>query len=249
MKSKRANRISKLMPALTLAGEFLLSPRLGRAEDGKVISVEMNAGAALVTEKGFGHGLRYGGGIFWQPSGKFGLEVLFEKYNVPVNDGAKGLTLGEMRTNALLFNCQFYLTGRGLLRPYAIVGVGFYFIEYAPGPLAEEPINLDFVDRMALQLGSGLDVRLSSRLAITGNVRYNMVKTWVETLPRTDPIRDTDPTLQNIFQLYALAASLGLNLLLIQGHNTHFRISPFVTPRESAESIASPENAGIYFDQ
>jgi hypothetical protein len=34
----------------------------GRAEEGKVFSVEMNAGAAFVTEKGFGHGLRYDGG-------------------------------------------------------------------------------------------------------------------------------------------------------------------------------------------
>ena len=93
-----------------------------------------------------------------------------------------------------------------------MIGVGFYFIGYTPGSLAEGLINLDFVDRMALQLGGGLDVRLSSRLAITGNVRYNMVKTWVETLPRTDPIRDTDPTQQNILHLYALAATLGLKL-------------------------------------
>jgi opacity protein-like surface antigen len=212
MKSKYVNRIAKLISALTLAGLFLLAPRPGRAEDGKVLSVEMNAGAAFVTETGYGHGLRYGGGILWQPSGKFGLEVLFEKYDVPVNGGAEGLTPGEMRTNALLFNCQFYLTGRGLLRPYAIVGVGFYFIGYSPdNPVVGAP-ELDFVDRMALQLGGGLDFRLSSHLAVTGSVRYNMVKTWVETLPRTDPIRDTDPTQQNILHLYALASSLGLKL-------------------------------------
>jgi len=212
MKSKNVNRIAKLISALTLAGVFLLAPWPGRAEDGKSISIEMSAGAAFVTEKGYGHGPRYGGGILWQPSGKFGLEVLFEKYDVPVNEGAEGLVPGEMKTNALLFNCQFYLTGRGLLRPYAIVGVGFYFIGYSPdNPVAGAP-ELDFVDRMAIQLGGGLDFRLSSHLAITGNVRYNMVKTWVETLPRTDPIRDTDPTQQNILHLYALAASLGLKL-------------------------------------
>jgi hypothetical protein len=141
--------------------------RPGRAKDWKTFSVEMNAGLAFVTEKGFGHGLRYGGGILWQASRKFGLEVLFEKYNVPINDGAEGLVPGEMRTNAVLFNSHFFFTSRGLLRPYAIIGVGFYFIGYTPGSLAEGPINLDFVDRMALQLGSGLDVRLSSRLAIT----------------------------------------------------------------------------------
>jgi hypothetical protein len=212
MKSKNAHRISKLISALTLAAVFLLAPRPGRAEDGKSLSVGLNAGAAFVTEKGYGHGLRYGGGILWQPSPRFGLEVLYEKYDVPVNEGAEGLTPGEMRTNALLFDCHFYLTGRGLLRPYAIIGVGLYFIGYSPDdPVVGAP-ELDFVDRMALQLGGGLDVRLSSRLAITGNVRYNMVKTWVETLPRTDPIRDTDPTQQNILHLYALAASLGLKL-------------------------------------
>ncbi|MCX6568160.1 MAG: hypothetical protein NT147_03800 [Candidatus Aminicenantes bacterium] len=212
MKSRSVNWISKLMLAAMLVGAFLLAPRPGSAEDGKLLSVEMNAGAAFVTEKGFGHGLRYGGGILWQPSPRFGLEVLFEKYDVPVNVGAEGLTPGEMRTNALLFNCLFYLTGRGLLRPYAIVGVGFHFIGYAPdNPVVGAP-ELDFVDRMALQLGGGLDFRITSRLAVTGNVRYNMVKTWVETLPRTDPIRNTDPTQQNILHLYALAASLGLKL-------------------------------------
>ena len=210
MKSKNVNRIAKLISALTLAGVFLLAPRSGRAEDGKSLSVEMNAGAAFVTEKGYGHGLRYGGGILWQPSRRFGLEVLFEKYDVPVNEGAEGLTPGEMKTNALLFNCQFFLTGRGLLRPFAIVGVGFYFIGYSPdNPVVGAPV-LDFVDRMAIQLGGGLDFRITSRLAVTGNVRYNMVKTWVETLPRAEPIRDTDPTQQNILHLYALASSLGL---------------------------------------
>ncbi len=212
MKCKNVNRISKPILALTFACAFLLAPRPGRAEDWKAFSAVMNAGAAFVTEKGFGHGLRYGGGFLWQASRKFGLEILFEKYDVPVNDGAEGLGPGEMRTNALLFNCHFFLAGRGLLRPFAIIGVGFYFIGYTPGSLAEGPINLDFVDRMALQLGGGLDVRLSSRLAITGDVRYNMVKTWVETLPRADPVRDTDPTQQNILHLYALAATLGLKL-------------------------------------
>jgi hypothetical protein len=212
MKSKNVDRISKLISALAFAGVFLLAPRPGRAEGGKVLSVVMNAGKAFVTEKGYGQGLRYGGGILWQPSPRFGLEVLYEKYDVPVIEGAEGLTPGEMRTDALLFNCLFYMTGRGLLRPYAIVGVGFHFIGFSPDdPVAGTP-ELDFVDRMALQLGGGLDVRLSSRLAITGNVRYNMVKTWVEALPRTVPIRDTDPTQQNILHLYALAASLGLKL-------------------------------------
>ncbi len=210
MNSKKVDRVSRLMLGAVLAAGFLLAPAAVRAADWRTISAEVNVGTALVTENGFGHGLRYGGGVFWQTSRKFGFEVLFERYNVPVTEGAEGLVPGEMRTNALLFNSHFYFTGRGSLLPYAIIGVGFYFIGYAPGAPIER--QLDFVDRMALQLGGGLDVRLSSRLALTGKVRYNMVKTWVETLPRTDPIRDTDPTQQNILHLYALAATLGLKL-------------------------------------
>jgi len=210
MNIKDVNRVSKLMLALTLAGAFLLAPMAVSAADWRTISAEINAGTALVTENGFGHGLRYGGGILWRASGKFGVEVLFEKYDVPVNEGAEGLVPGEMRTNALLFNSQLYFTSRGRLLPYAIIGVGFYFIGYAPDAPIER--QLDFVDRMALQLGGGLDVRLSSRLAVTGKVRYNMVKTWVEPGPRTDRIRVTDPTQQNILHLYALAATLGLKL-------------------------------------
>lgn len=212
MNSQNVNRVSKTMLAAILAGAFLLAPRPGRAEEGKAFSVEMNAGGAFVTEKGFGHGLRYGGGILWQASRKFEVEVLFEKYDIPVNEGADGLLRGKMRTNALLFNSHFFFAARGPLRPYAIIGVGFYFIGYSPADSVMREIEFDFVDRMALQLGGGLDYRISSRLAITGKVRYNMVKTWVETLPRTDPIRDTDPTQQNILHLYALAASLGLKL-------------------------------------
>jgi hypothetical protein len=37
-----------------------------------------------------------------------------------------------------------------------------------------------------------------------------MVKTWVEDLPRTEPIRETDPLAQNMLHLYGLELSLGL---------------------------------------
>ena len=210
MNSKNMSRVSKLMLALTLAGAFFLVPAAVRAADWRTFSAEINAGTAMVTEKGFGHGLRLGGGVLWRVSGKFGLEVLFEKYDVPVNEGADGLITGKMATSALLLNSHLFFPVRGPLRPYGIIGVGFYFIGYSPDDPTEQP--MDFVDRMALQLGGGLDFRISSRLAVTGKVRYNMVKTWVENLPRTDPIRNTDPTQQNILHLYALAATLGLKL-------------------------------------
>jgi opacity protein-like surface antigen len=206
------NRASRLTLAAALAGAFLFAPRPSRAAEWRPFSIEMNAGAVTVTEKGFGHGLRYGGGVLWRASRKFGLEVLLEKYNVPVDGGTDGILDGQMRTNALLFNGYFFFAGRGPLRPYAIAGIGFYFIGYSPNGVIDGPIDLDIVDRMALQLGGGLDLRISSRLAVTGKVRCNMVKTWVETLPRTDPIRDTDPIQQNILHLYALTASLGLKL-------------------------------------
>jgi hypothetical protein len=89
------------------------------------------------------------------------------------------------------------------------LGVGFCFIGYSPDDAAVLP-EKDFVDRLALQLGGGLDFRVSSGLAVSGKVRYNMVKTWVEDLPRTEPIRETDPLAQNMLHLYGLELSLGL---------------------------------------
>jgi hypothetical protein len=91
------------------------------------------------------------------------------------------------------------------------VGVGLAFFGYAPDDPAALPEKA-VVDRFALQLGGGADLRISERLALTGRVRYNMAKTWVEVLPRTGPIRDQDPLAQDMMHLYALEFGLGLKV-------------------------------------
>jgi hypothetical protein len=39
-----------------------------------------------------------------------------------------------------------------------------------------------------------------------------MAKTWVEDLPRTGPIRDTDPLAQYMLRLFGLELGIGLKL-------------------------------------
>ncbi len=218
MIGKGGQRISRPALAAVLAGAVFLSVRIpipacpersGRAADWRSPSAEMNFGTAIVTEKGFGRGLRLGGGVLLKTGHRSGIEILFDKFAVPMSEGAAGLEAGRMEMRSLLFNGHLFFPNRSPVLPYAIVGVGFCFLDYspdAPAPAEEK----DFVDRFALQLGGGLDIRLWARMAVTGKVRYNMVKTWVEERPRTAPIRETDARTQDIYHLYGLNLSLGL---------------------------------------
>jgi opacity protein-like surface antigen len=168
---------------------------------GRHFSAEMNCGAVFVTEKRFGRGFRYGGGVLLNTGRRSGVEILFDTFAVRMSEGAAGLEAGKMEMRSLLFNGHLFFPNRSRVLPYAIAGVGFCFLDFrpdAPLPAGEK----DFVDRFALQLGGGLDFRISSRVAVSGKIRYNMVKTWGEELPRQDPIRETD--------LYGLNLSLGL---------------------------------------
>ena len=45
-----------------------------------------------VGETGFGHGLRFGGGLFFRTGKHAAIEVLVERFEVPVADGAAGPT-------------------------------------------------------------------------------------------------------------------------------------------------------------
>jgi len=193
---------------------LLLAAGVARADIGglKPFSAQLDSGAVFVKEAGFGHGWRYGGGVFFRTGKRAGVEILLERFGVPVEEdagGEPGLGAGRMDMTSLLFNQHLFFLSRGRILPYAILGVGFCFIGYSPDDAAVLP-EKDFVDRLALQLGGGLDFRVSSGLAVSGKVRYNMVKTWVEDLPRTEPIRETDPLAQNMLHLYGLELSLGL---------------------------------------
>jgi opacity protein-like surface antigen len=223
MTIKTAPRLPRLALISALAGTIIFVPLTGRAispgpadsdrlglrADWRHVSAELNSGAVFVTEKGFGHGLRYGAGVLLGTGRRSGLEILFETFSVPMKEGAAGFGAGKMDMRSLLINGHLFFPNRSPILPYTIVGVGFTFLGYLP----DIPVHVeerDFVDRFALQLGGGLDFRISSRLAMTGKIRYNMVKTWVEELPRTAPIRETDPRTQEIYHLYGLNLSLGL---------------------------------------
>jgi hypothetical protein len=81
--------------------------------------------------------------------------------------------------------------------------------QYAPEGEAEEDKN-GVVDRFAPHIGAGLDWALSNWLALSVDARYNIVKTWVEELPREGRIGEVVPTKLDQINLSALTLTLGL---------------------------------------
>jgi opacity protein-like surface antigen len=196
-----------------LATALLGAPAAAPADIGVKgsVAVVIDSGAAFVKETGFGRGWRYGGGLFFQTGKHAGVEIALESFGVPVADGTAGLAAGRMTMTTLLIDHCWYVFSRGRLLPYALTGVGFAFFDHSPdGPVPD--VEKGIVDRLALQLGAGLDFRASRKLAICGRVRYNMAKTWVEDLPRTGPIRDIDPLAQDMLHLYGLELGVGIKL-------------------------------------
>ncbi len=205
----RGKRVLRRASGLVLA--FALAGSAARADTGaaKHFFIELDAGAAFVQEEGFGNGLRYGLGAFFRTGKRTGMEVFLERFSVPIEEGTAGLAAGRMDMTSILFNIQVYLTSRGRILPYLLTGIGFSFIGYSPDGPTTGP-EMDFVDRMALQLGGGLDFCISPRLVLSGKARYHLVRTWAEELPRTVPIREIDPLAQNIQNLYTLELGLVL---------------------------------------
>ena len=212
----RKNQARPAFTALALATALLLTPLIVRGDDHGTIprfAVVLDSGAVFVKEAGFGSGARYGGGIFFKTGHRMGVELLLERFAVPVVLGAADLvSAGRMTETSLLINEQLYVLTEGRVLLYALLGVGFTFLRYAPDNWPVGKPRRAFVDRMALQIGAGLDVRVSSALALCGKARYNLVKTWMEDEGRTDPIRDTDPLAQNMLHLYGLELGLGIKL-------------------------------------
>ena len=215
MKIKKYAFTGIAISALALAGALILTPVEVRGDDGVLprFALEIDYGRASVKETGFGSGWRYGGGVFFRTGHRMGVEIMLESFGVPVAAGAGDLaSAGRMRMTSLLINEQLYVLTKGRILPYALLGIGFTFIGYAPDNWPAGEPQKGFVDRLGLQLGGGLIFRITHRLSITGKARYNLVKTWIETLPRTEPIRDTDPLAQNLLHLYGLELGLGVRL-------------------------------------
>ncbi|HSA94558.1 MAG TPA: hypothetical protein VLJ16_00810 [Acidobacteriota bacterium] len=190
----------------------------GPARPAKPVSLVIDTGAAFVHEPGFGHGFRYGVGVFFKTAKRAAFEIVLERFNVPVEEGAGrggadlvGLTAGRMDLTAVVFSQHLYILTRGAIQPFATIGVAFDLIHFAADDAAAMP-QRDIVDRLALQLGGGADFRVSRRLALTGRARYNMAKTWITDLPHPDPIREVDPLAQNMLNLFGLELSVGIKV-------------------------------------
>lgn len=203
--------------ALAVAAALIVTATPARADNGVIprLAVELDTGAVFVGEPGFGRGWRYGGGVFVRTGPRMGIEVLLESYEVPVAPGVDGLPVaGRMRMTSLLINEQLYVFTRGRILPYALLGIGLSDLGYRCDPdlWPSDRIPRVFVDRLALQVGAGVDIRIASRLALCGKARYSLVKTWMEDAGRTEPIRDTDPLAQNMLRLYGLELGFGIKL-------------------------------------
>jgi opacity protein-like surface antigen len=203
--------------AVALTGALILTAIEVRGDGGVIprFAVEIDSGPTSVKETGFGSGWRYGGGMFFRTGHRMGVEVMLESFGVPVAAGTADLaSAGRMTMTTLLVNEQLFVLTHGRILPYALMGIGFSFISFAPD---DGPANLpqrDFVDRMALQLGAGLAFRITRSLSVTGKARYNLVKTWIENpgLRSRDPVRETNPLEQNMLHLYGLELGLGVRL-------------------------------------
>ena len=215
MKNKIHAFTGLAISALAVAGALFLIAGQVRGDESVIprFAVELDSGRVSVKESGFGSGWRYGGGVFFRTGHRMGVEVMVESFGVPVAMGAGELaSAGRMTMTSLLINQQIYVLTKGRILPYALAGIGFTFIGYVPDDWPVDLPRRGFVDRMGLQLGGGLVFQVSHRLSVTGKARYNLVKTWIETLPRTEPIRNTDPLAQNMLHLYGLELGLGVRL-------------------------------------
>ncbi len=217
MKMQRRAFTGLAVSAIALTGALFLTVIEVRGDEGAIprCAVEIDSGRTSVKETGFGSGWRYGGGVFFRTGHRMGVEIMLERSGVPVAAGTDDLaSAGKMTMTTLLVNEQLFVLTHGRILPYALMGIGFSFISFAPVAWPADLPQRDFVDRMALQLGAGIIFRISRRISVSGKVRYNLVKTWIENLGirSGDPIRDTNPLEQNMLHLYGLELGLGVRL-------------------------------------
>jgi opacity protein-like surface antigen len=171
------------------------------------VAMEVGAGMAVYSSKGYGAGFRYGLGIITELSKRVAFEILIERYSVSVNEEAEELGAGRLHATPLLFNVLFAFTADKPLVPYAILGVGFYFFHFEPADLEEgEEQQEDLVDRFSLLVGGGVEYHVSRKLAFLAEARYGFVKTWMQRIdePHVDPDEQTKITPNS------LVLSLGL---------------------------------------
>lgn len=157
----------------------------------------LRLGGATMLKDNYGGAFSYGGGFLILFSDEIALELILDRYSIPVKEDLQGLGEGTLQTTPLLFSAQkrFPL---GRFTPYASLGVGFYFFHYdrnkpmphngngsetniGSGDNLEDPLDAyDVADRFALHVGGGVDVRVVGNLDLSADLRYSLVKTWVQ---------------------------------------------------------------------
>ena len=222
--------------ALVLATALLLTPLTARGDDHGAIprfALVLDSGAAFVKEAGFGSGARYGGGLFFKTGHRMGIELLLERFAVPIALGAADLvSAGRMTMTTLLINEQIYVLTEGRVLPYALLGVGFSLLGYAPDDWPAGVPRRVFVDRLALQIGAGLDVRVSSALAL---VRQGALQPGQDMDGGRGPDRPyprhRPPRPEHAPPLRLGALPRDQTRLLIRGHNTNSPINDGIPAR------------------
>jgi outer membrane protein W len=150
----------------------------------------LRMGVASIPKENYGSDFSYGGGFLILFSDKVALEIIMDRYEIPVSEDLGGLGEGTLQTTPFLFSGQWRFPLQRFT-PYAALGAGFYFFHYDPkkpdshagpdGSNHEDHSQVyDVTDRFALHLGGGLDYQVTGSLDLCADLRYSLVKTWVQ---------------------------------------------------------------------
>jgi opacity protein-like surface antigen len=184
---------------------FLLAFTAGPSKaEQRPTALKFGIGLASVTAEDIGSGFLYGGGIFTMLTEKVGMEVLLERYSVRSEKDIGGLGVGRVQTTPLLINFH-YRFSEGKIIPYALLGVGFYFVHYWPDS-GDGHGEQDLADRFALQFGGGAEYPLSPSFALFTDLRFSYIRTWVQ--PRGEIF--VNPDEKDKVSLHALNFSFGV---------------------------------------
>ena len=177
-----------------------------RPKRGKLAFV-LRAGSASITAEGYGSSFTYGGGFFLHLSQRIGLEIVMDRYSVPVSKDLGGMGTGKMQVTPFLMNSQLRFP-LGRFVPYVAAGVGFYFLNYVPDPQVQPLATQDLVvdDRFSLHFGGGVDIQVTRNLDFCADLRYSFIKTWIQARDE----HHVDPADQDMFSLNTLVLALGI---------------------------------------
>ncbi|MFC2166157.1 hypothetical protein ACFLT2_14310 [Acidobacteriota bacterium] len=198
-------RVSKIDSDLALRGEES-GVTESRPKRGKLAFI-LRAGSASIMADGYSSSFSYGLGFFLPLSKRTGLEIILDRYSVPVSQDFEGMGTGKLQVTPFLLSGHWRFP-LGRFVPYAAAGVGFYFIHFEADPQAEPSAAQDLVyaDRFALHLGGGVDIQILRALDFFADLRYSIIKTWIQ----DRDAHHVEPADQDIFSLNTLVLALGL---------------------------------------